>query len=467
MTWNKQQIRAQALRSAPEDYAAFQAIGLENACGLTVLDAGCFDGYNTILKFAPYKSVERVVGVDVCEPAIDEALAAAPDGRFSFACLDFEACSICTLRMLAQDASGSGFYDVVYFSHSLQHMADPAAALKRAYELLAPGGFVLVKTTDDEAKLSYPDPESVMQRLFGLYEDYVRPQVSWTSHTDRYLGKKCYALCKGAGFEEVLVRTFVADTSGKSLQERMELFERCSYFRKQIPADMPAELAREYASLFEEWMALFCQEDYYFCNTTFYVIARKKPAGDEPWHFRGRVFGKGAQGPDIFCESGEDVPVQAGGLTLRSMREDDLAQVMAIEYRCFPDPWSPLAYSLELGSNPRSHYLVALGEDGGIWGYLGIWGTADQSWIAHIATDPEHRRQGVARALVERGLQLVAGAGYRTMALEVRAGNTGARAFYEALGFEDVAIKVAYYDEPVEDGLVMVRYFDKGEPSGL
>ena len=91
MAWGKGQIVKQALRTAPEDYAAFEAVNLAGRGGVRVLDVGCFDGFNTYLKFAPYAGVARVVGVDPLPEAVAEAATrTAGDARFSFACSTFE-----------------------------------------------------------------------------------------------------------------------------------------------------------------------------------------------------------------------------------------------------------------------------------------------------------------------------------------------------------------------------------------
>ena len=139
MAWGKGQIAKQALRTAPEDYAAFEAVSLAGRDGVRVLDVGCFDGFNTYLKFAPYAGVARVVGVDPLPEAVAEAAArAAGDARFSFACSSFE----------DYEPEAGERFDLVYFSHVLQHLPDAQAALAKACRLLAPGGFVVVKTTD-------------------------------------------------------------------------------------------------------------------------------------------------------------------------------------------------------------------------------------------------------------------------------------------------------------------------------
>jgi 2-polyprenyl-3-methyl-5-hydroxy-6-metoxy-1,4-benzoquinol methylase len=53
-----------------------------------------------------------------------------------------------------------GRYHAVIFWHSLEHMADPVSALRRAHELLKPGGLVVV---------AVPNYSSLQARLFGRH----------------------------------------------------------------------------------------------------------------------------------------------------------------------------------------------------------------------------------------------------------------------------------------------------------
>ena len=274
MAWGKGQIVKQALRTAPEDYAAFEAVNLAGRDGVRVLDVGCFDGFNTYLKFAPYAGVARVVGVDPLPEAVAEAAArTAGDARFSFACSTFE----------DYEPEAGERFDLVYFSHVLQHLPDPQAALSKACRLLVPGGFVVVKTTDDAAKLSYPDPEQVMRRLFDLYERHVLPNTPHTACTDRCNGEKCYTLMRRAGLGNVAVHQFAADTCGKTLEERHALFERCVYFRRNVPACVDEGTAAEIHALVEAWGTLFDQDDYYFVTQSFVAIGQKPQEGASPW----------------------------------------------------------------------------------------------------------------------------------------------------------------------------------------
>jgi len=62
-----------------------------------------------------------------------------------------------------------------------------------------------------------------------------------------------------------------------------------------------------------------------------------------------------------------------------------------------------------------------------------------QGWlIANVAVHPDHRRRGVARALMEATLESIVQRGGRWVILQLEHDNRGARALYEGLGFEEV-----------------------------
>jgi len=71
--------------------------------------------------------------------------------------------------------------------------------------------------------------------------------------------------------------------------------------------------------------------------------------------------------------------------------------------------------------------------------------------ILNLAVAPEFRRQGIGRALVRKILAEHPGEVY----LEVRRSNTVARRLYESEGFQVVALRPDYYQNPVEDAIVM------------
>jgi ribosomal-protein-alanine N-acetyltransferase len=143
---------------------------------------------------------------------------------------------------------------------------------------------------------------------------------------------------------------------------------------------------------------------------------------------------------------------------IRRLGYADLPQVMAIERRAFPTPWSLAMFVLEL-SKPSSICLAATHrEQGGaakLAGYLICARYADVWHVMNIAVDPPLRRRGIANALLER---LIEQAGpQQPYTLEVRASNTAAIALYERLGFRFAGTRPRYYRDTGEDAVIMLR----------
>ena len=137
----------------------------------------------------------------------------------------------------------------------------------------------------------------------------------------------------------------------------------------------------------------------------------------------------------------------------------DLPQVIAIERRAFPTPWSLAMFVLEL-SKPGGGCLAAR-RDGVLVGYL-ICSRYDTVWhIMNVAVDPDRRRHGIATALLTALLADVGAAngGHdgSQLTLEVRPSNGGAIRLYEQFGFRSAGVRRRYYQDNGEDALVMWR----------
>ena len=142
--------------------------------------------------------------------------------------------------------------------------------------------------------------------------------------------------------------------------------------------------------------------------------------------------------------------------TIRSLGYTDLPQVIAIERRAFPTPWSLAMFVLEL-SKPSGVCLAAV-EGGRIVGYLICSRYADVMHLMNIAVDPAKRRRGVATALLEQMLERAGRE--QAYTLEVRPSNSGAIALYERFGFRSAGTRRRYYRDTGEDALIMWRTAD-------
>ena len=143
-----------------------------------------------------------------------------------------------------------------------------------------------------------------------------------------------------------------------------------------------------------------------------------------------------------------------GPLEIRRLTYADLPELIAIERRAFPTPWSLAMFVLEL-SKPASVCLAALRGDR-MLGFL-ICSRYDTVWhIMNVAVDPDRRREGIASALLTDLLRRIDGKGAR-FTLEVRESNTGAIELYERFGFRAAGRRRRYYQDNGEDAVIMWR----------
>jgi ribosomal-protein-alanine N-acetyltransferase len=148
-----------------------------------------------------------------------------------------------------------------------------------------------------------------------------------------------------------------------------------------------------------------------------------------------------------------DEHLEGAELAVRTVSFSDLPQIIAIERRSFPSPWSLAMFVLEL-SKPSSICLAAL-KGGRILGYV-ICARYDEAFhVMDIAVDPDHRRGGVASGLLD-GVFERAGED-ANFTLEVRVSNAGAIALYERYGFRGVGRRPRYYADNGEDAIIMWR----------
>lgn len=139
--------------------------------------------------------------------------------------------------------------------------------------------------------------------------------------------------------------------------------------------------------------------------------------------------------------------------TLRHARPGDLAAILAIEQKSYPRPWSAQLWRDELVHPERVHLVAE--RDGEVVGYAGALVAASEAQVTTVATDPEHRRGGVATRLLLRLLVEAHAAGALSATLEVRESDTGAQALYERVGFVSAGVRPGYYQDNAEGAVIL------------
>ena len=141
-------------------------------------------------------------------------------------------------------------------------------------------------------------------------------------------------------------------------------------------------------------------------------------------------------------------------LHIRRLIYADLPQIITVERRAFPTPWSLAMFVLELSKSSGVCLAAMRGEV--LVGFM-ICSRYDTVWhIMNVAVDPAHRRSGIATALIEGLIERINDSRAR-YTLEVRESNVGAITLYERYGFRAAGRRRRYYQDNGEDAVIMWR----------
>jgi ribosomal-protein-alanine N-acetyltransferase len=142
-------------------------------------------------------------------------------------------------------------------------------------------------------------------------------------------------------------------------------------------------------------------------------------------------------------------------LLIRSMTEDDIPEVIAIETDTFSYPWTGEDFKRAI-SEPNNRYLTARA-DGRVAGYCGYWGVAGEGHICNVAVMKEYRGRKIGYHMMVHMIAEAMSRGITSLTLEVRRSNTAAIKLYERLGFISEGIRKDFYIMPREDAVIMWR----------
>jgi ribosomal-protein-alanine N-acetyltransferase len=145
-------------------------------------------------------------------------------------------------------------------------------------------------------------------------------------------------------------------------------------------------------------------------------------------------------------------------MKIRLFSKEDLHAITTLQVKS-PEAarWTADDYA-RLANDPGGKILVAELESmtpPKILGFAAFHRVIDEVELRNMAVDPEHRQQGVAKALLEEARRRMLTAGAKRIFLEVRTTNKPALELYSSLGFAIHSLRKDYYREPQEDGYVL------------
>jgi len=142
--------------------------------------------------------------------------------------------------------------------------------------------------------------------------------------------------------------------------------------------------------------------------------------------------------------------------------------VVAIEQSAYSFPWSRGNFTDSLAAGYLAEVLVD-GADQVVGYYVAMAGV-EEMHLLNVTVKPAMQGRGHGRSMLDALVAESRRRSARTLWLEVREGNTGARALYERYGFEHVGMRPGYYPARHglrEDAVVMSLALDNGAMDGL
>ena len=142
---------------------------------------------------------------------------------------------------------------------------------------------------------------------------------------------------------------------------------------------------------------------------------------------------------------------------IEDVQEQQLEQIEQIEKACFSLPWTIDQLRGQL-KDTQHEFIAAMDERGRILGYVGMMYVLDEGYISNVAVAPEHRRLGIADALISKLMERSACLELSFVTVEVGCSNSAAMALYKKHGFIPVGRRKNYYDFPREDAILMTHF---------
>ena len=141
----------------------------------------------------------------------------------------------------------------------------------------------------------------------------------------------------------------------------------------------------------------------------------------------------------------------------RTMSSVDLKQVISIEEKAYPHPWTLGIFRdcLRVGYNA---WVMTF--EGSVIGYGIIMLSPGEAHILNLCISPDFQKKGLGRHLLRYLIKTTDRTDVDMVLLEVRRSNGHAQELYKSEGFHELGMRKAYYpaDDGREDAIILAKY---------
>ena len=141
-------------------------------------------------------------------------------------------------------------------------------------------------------------------------------------------------------------------------------------------------------------------------------------------------------------------------MEIRRAVPDDATAIAQMESEYFSDSWGKKDIFSYICSDTGMCFTAL--DDGRPIAYIIGRKIPPEGEIYRIAVREDKRQRGIGYRLLSYALKTERGSGVETVFLEVRKQNRPARALYLSYGFTEIGERKNYYQNPTDDGVVMV-----------
>lgn len=271
-------LKIQAANTREADMTAINYVcdHMKDTSGLRILDMGCAYGFVTRDRFSHFKDV-NVLGLDINQNLIEFAR----ENNY-FNGVHYEVCNLESEDFEDRleemmEKYGIEEFDIIFASLVIHHLKNPNKLLRRIRKFLSKDGFIIIRGSDDGSVITSHDD--------GLIKKIIDLHLNADGISDRHNGRKIYSQLITSGYKNVVMKNYIKDLSGLSLDERDEIFfERFSYrknyLKRLVEKDPYSEKKRkdyEQITLYlNELENKFNDESFWYCEIDFVGIAQKR-----------------------------------------------------------------------------------------------------------------------------------------------------------------------------------------------
>lgn len=142
---------------------------------------------------------------------------------------------------------------------------------------------------------------------------------------------------------------------------------------------------------------------------------------------------------------------------IRTMNYSDLKQVIEVENKAYPHPWTLGIFRDCLRVGYKA-WIMLLEHD--VIGYGIVMLSPGEAHILNICVHPDYQGRGLGRFFLQYLLKQLNRSEVDMVLLEVRRSNTPAQQLYQSEGFHELGVRKGYYptDNGREDAIILAKY---------